>query len=86
MGAEFAGWWQLNQDLAGQAEEGEGNVKRSRSTEEEKTNPSVEVLEACCPCLQEACYGNVVFQIEASAIVHSNGCQADTLGRLTRPS
>ncbi len=29
---------------------------------------------------------NVVFQIEASAMVHSNGCQADTLGRLTRPS
>ena len=30
------------------------NVKRSRRTEEEKTNPSVQVLEVCCPCLQEA--------------------------------
>jgi hypothetical protein len=29
---------------------------------------------------------NVFFLIEASAMVHSNGCQADTLGRLTRPS
>ncbi len=35
------------------------NVKRSRRTEEEKTNPSFEVLEACCPCLQEACYGQL---------------------------
>ncbi len=35
------------------------NVKRSRRTEEEKTNPSVEVLEACCPCLQEACHGEL---------------------------
>jgi hypothetical protein len=35
------------------------NVKRSRRTEEEKTNPSVEVLEACCPCLQEACHGQL---------------------------
>jgi hypothetical protein len=27
------------------------NVKRNRRPEEEKTNPTVEVLEACCPCL-----------------------------------
>ncbi len=59
MGAEFAGWWQLHQDLLDKLKKERENVKKSRRTEEEKTNPSVEVLEACCPCLQEACHGQL---------------------------
>ncbi len=59
------------------------NAKRSRRTEEEKANPSVGVLEACFPRHQKRAMAkcNVVSQIEASAMVHSKGCQADTLGQ-----
>jgi hypothetical protein len=35
------------------------NAKRSGRTEEEKTDPSVGVLEACCPRLQQACNGQL---------------------------